>query len=152
MRIFKATVARFVFAFICIIFQANALAQANPINLLCKMDNGVDLRLTIDLENKLMWNTWLLEFNPSQEKWKIVKISDSEINAEFRPFSESKVEGAYKFYISWSIERFTLKISEYYSLLAFGRTSNWRYGKCEILKNNYNFPQRIMSSRADLSW
>lgn len=129
----KSCGIRLLYGFLFFFLQLNALAQTPPINLLCKMDNDADLRLTIDLDNKHMWNTWLLELNPSQEKWKIIKISDSEINAEFRPFGDSKVDGAERMFFSWSLERYTLKISEY-GPLGFGRTSNWRYGKCEILK------------------
>jgi hypothetical protein len=129
----KSFTIRLLCSLLFLFLQFKVSAQTAPINLLCKMDNGVDLRLTIDLDNKLMWNTWLLELIPSQEKWKIVKISDSEINAEYKPFAESKVDGAEKNYFSWNIERYTLKISEY-GPLGFGRTSNWRYGKCEILK------------------
>jgi hypothetical protein len=129
----KSCGIRLLYGFLFFFLQLNALAQTPPINLLCKMDNSVDLRLTIDLDNKHMWNTWLLELNPSQEKWKIIKISDSEINAEYRPFGDSKVDGAERMFFSWNLERYTLKISEY-GPLGFGRTSNWRYGKCEILK------------------
>ena len=129
----KSFTIRLLCSLLFLFLQFKVSAQTAPINLLCKMDNGVDLRLTIDLDNKLMWNTWLLELIPSQEKWKIVKISDSEINAEYKPFAESKVDGAEKNYFNWNIERYTLKISEY-GPLGFGRTSNWRYGKCEILK------------------
>jgi len=133
MKTTKSTTIQLLYALLFFFLHLNASAQTAPINLLCKMDNFADLRLTIDLENKLMWNTWLLEFNPSQEKWKIVKISDSEINAEYKPFGESKDKAVEKFYFSWNLERYTLKISEY-GPLGFGRTSNWRYGKCEILK------------------
>ncbi len=129
----KSCCIRLLYAFLFFFFQLNALAQTPPINLLCKMDNGVDLRLTIDLDNKHMWNTWLLELIPTQEKWKIVKITDSEIKAEYRPLGDSKVDGAERMFFSWSLERYTLKISEY-GPSGFGRTSNWRYGKCEILK------------------
>ena len=129
----KSTTMRLLYSLFFFFLHISASAQTAPINLLCKMDNGVDLRLTIDLENKLMWNTWLLELIPSQEKWKIVKISDSEINAEYKPFGESKVDGAERTYFRWSLERYTLKISEY-GPLGFGRMNNWRYGKCEILK------------------
>jgi hypothetical protein len=129
----KSTTMRLLYSLFFFFLHISASAQNAPINLLCKMDNGVDLRLTIDLENKLMWNTWLLELIPSQEKWKIVKISDSEIIAEYKPFGESKVEGAERTYFRWNLERYTLKISEY-GPLGFGRMNNWRYGKCEILK------------------
>ena len=108
-------------------------AQDAQINLICKMEYDADLRLTIDLKNNLMWNTWLQELKPDMEKFKIVKISDSEINAELKPFADSKVEGADKMFFSWSLERYTLKITEYAPLL-FGRRSNWRKGQCEILK------------------
>ena len=131
--VLKSCGIRLLYGFLFFFLQLNALEQTPPINLLCKMDNGVDLRLTIDLDNKHMWNTLLLELDPSQEKWKIVKISDSEINAEYRPFIGSKVNGAERMFFSWKLERYTLKISEY-TPLGFGRTSNWRYGKCEILK------------------
>ena len=122
--------------FLCLILLSlnfKAWSQTELINMLCKMDSGADLRLTIDLENKQMWNTWLLELKPDQEKFKIVKISDSEITAEFKPFAQSKVDGAENFYFSWNLERYTLKISEY-GPLGFGRTNNWRRGQCEILK------------------
>ena len=124
---------RLVYGIFLIFFISKTWAQDASINLICKMDYGADLRLTIDLEKKLMWNTWLQELMPDREKFKVIKISDSEISAEFKPFAESKVEGAERLYMSWTIERFTLKISEY-APLGFGRTSNWRRGQCEILK------------------
>jgi hypothetical protein len=96
-------------------------AQAKNIELLCKLENGVDVRYTFDTaENKLYFQNSKLFVIPI--------ISDTEIRYEFR--FDGTLMGLIK------IDRFTLKYLQYTGLAKeFTKNKDgWISGQCEILK------------------
>ena len=100
---------------------STANAQEKSVNLICKMDNGNEWQVKVDLTEKSV------QMYPL-EKMKI-EISENEISHETR--MEGRLMAALK------IDRFSLKISMFSALLKSNKDGGWTYGKCELAKKQF---------------
>ena len=93
-------------------------AQEKPVHLICKMENGNEWHVKVDLtENYLQ----MYPLNKME-----VEISENEI------VYETRVDG--RLLASLRIDRFSLKISMFSALLISNKDNGWTYGKCELSK------------------
>lgn len=106
-------------------------AQGQPsdsdkrIELLCKLDTGVDVRYTVDLARQLLYVTVMLERG---EDGAPITVSAREIRREVR------FKGELLHLIT--IDRYTLEFQSYVSILqqSTKRGDGWVRGQCELLK------------------
>ncbi len=95
------------------------------IELLCKLDTGVDVRYTVDLARQLLHVTVMLERGA---KGAPITVSDREIRHEMR--SNGDLLNLI------TIDRYTLEFRSYVSILqqSTKRGDGWVRGQCELLK------------------
>ena len=113
---------KFIYVLVLLFAAAStANAQEKSVNLICKMDNGNEWQVKVDLTEKSV------QMYPL-EKMKI-EISENKITWENR--FEGQLMSALK------IDRFSLKISIFSALLETNKDSGWRYGKCEVAQKQF---------------
>lgn len=97
------------------------------VEVLCKLDTNTEVRYTIDLSEKKLYLTQLL--NSGSTSGLPITISDREIRHEMRD-----TDGT--LFVLIKIDRFTLSIRTYSVMLKdFTKTKDgWIDGQCEILK------------------
>jgi len=112
--------------FICVLMllfaaASGTKAQEKSMNLICKMDNGNDYQIKVDLTENSMQKYPLGKMK--------IEISENKITWETR--FEGQLMSAL------NIDRFSLKISMFSALLETKKDSGWRYGKCEVATKQF---------------
>lgn len=93
-------------------------AQEKPVHFICKLENGNELQIKVDLTEN-----YLQMYPLDQMK---IEVSENEITHEIR------LEG--RLMASIKIDRYSLKISMFSALKTTSKDSGWTNGKCEIAK------------------
>lgn len=111
---------KYLFASIFLLASVSSFGADKSIDLMCKLETGVDMRYSIDLERKTLT---LTNFKISLD----IEVTDKELIHEkyHNGTLLSKVR----------IDRFSLESTQYDALKLSGK--QWINGKCEILKKQF---------------